>query len=104
MVDDRELANLLGEAPTTPDPGFRFDVFARVTERKRRREAFERAVLQTAAFTALGLVVPVVQVAGLSEHMLMPILGAVGALAGVGLVAFVLASPKAALARIGLAR
>lgn len=104
MVDDRELANLLGETPATPDAGFRFDVFARVTERRRRREAFGRAMLRVAACTGVGLAVLVAQAAGLTAESLTPILSAAGALAAAGVAYTVLRSPRAALARIGLAR
>ncbi|MCR6643987.1 MAG: hypothetical protein NVV62_05415 [Terricaulis sp.] len=99
MHDDRSLAALLGEAPQTPDPGFRFDVFARVSARARRRAAFERGTLQVAAFTGAGLVLALIQFASAASGAWGPMLGAAGALALSGAVAFtVIKGPKAALA------
>ena len=99
MHDDLSLAALLGEAPKTPDPGFRFDVFARVSERRRRRAALERGALQVAAFTAIGLVLALIQFASAETGAWAPMLGAAGALAVSGAVAFTLIKgPRAALA------
>jgi hypothetical protein len=66
MSDDRTMADLLGEAPGAPDPGFRFDVFARIAERARRRAALHRVAKHAAAFAGLGLAVPVVEALGLT--------------------------------------
>jgi hypothetical protein len=100
-MDDISLAALMGEAPATPDPAFRLDVFARVSARRRRRAAAERAVLQIAGFTAVGLLLALIQSAGIQAHALAPVLGVAGALAAVGAFAFtVIAGPKAALARV----
>lgn len=100
MHDDLSLAALLGEAPKTPDPGFRLDVFARVTENARRRAAHGRAMLQVAAFTAIGLVLALVQTASMDAGAWMPLLGVAGALAATGVFALaVIEGPKAALAR-----
>jgi len=100
-MDDLALAALLGEAPRTPDPGFRLDVFARMTARAHKRAAVERALLQVAAFTALGLVVGLVQFASMEAHALLPVLGVAGALAlACAFALAVIAGPKAALARV----
>ncbi|HYD86567.1 MAG TPA: hypothetical protein VEA80_03765 [Vitreimonas sp.] len=81
MNDDLELADLLGEAPPRgPDPGFRFDVLARVAERNRRRSMAARALRQVAVFFAIGLVFPVVQAAGLDWSSAQPVLIVAGAL------------------------
>ncbi|MGH6949873.1 MAG: hypothetical protein ACREH4_03315, partial [Vitreimonas sp.] len=82
MSDDLDLANLLGEAPPdAPDPGFRYDVFARVASRARRRGSLHRAANQVAVFAAIGLVFPLAQVAGLSWQAAQPVLLAAGVLA-----------------------
>ena len=100
MHDDLSLAALLGEAPKTPDPGFRLDVFARVNERARRRAAYGRAMLQVATFTAIGLVLALVQWASADAGAWLPMLGAAGALAAAGVFALaVIEGPKAALMR-----
>lgn len=63
MTDD-ELAGLLGDAPPTPDPGFRFDVFERVTRRARRREAVRNTMMQGALVLAAGAGIAVMQANG----------------------------------------
>ena len=62
--DDRDLAALLGETPPAPDPGFRFDVFARIAERKRRRAAWAKAIQQAGTFTVIGLLFPAAHALG----------------------------------------
>lgn len=100
MSDDLSLAALLGEAPKTPDPGFRFDVLARVSERAAKREAWTRGLMQVATFTAVGLLLALVQVASVSAGAWTPVLSAGGALAVSGVFALVvILGPKAALAR-----
>jgi len=78
MSDDLSLAALLGEAPKTPDPGFRFDVLARVSARAARREAWTRGLMQVAAFTAVGLLAALVQFASVSSGAWIPVLSGVG--------------------------
>ena len=81
MTDDLDLANLLGEAPPDrPDPGFRYDVFARVSRRARRRASIDRALNQVAVFAAIGLAFPVADAAGLSFSAAQPVLLAAAAL------------------------
>lgn len=100
MRDDLSLAALLGEAPQTPDPGFRFDVFARMAEQERRRKARQRGMQQVAMFTAMGLVLALIQTASAHAGAWTPLLGVAGALALSGAFAFaVIVGPKAALAR-----
>lgn len=100
MHDDLSLAALLGEPPKTPDPGFRLDVFARVSENARRRAAHGRAMQQVAAFTAVGLVLALVQSASADAGAWLPLLGSLGALAAAGVFAVtMIQGPKAALAR-----
>ena len=100
MSDDLELAALLGEAPRTPDPGFRFDVLALTAERARRREARQRAFRTTTVFAFIGLLFPVAHTLGLGFAELRPLL----LVAGVLCLAYVLAlwtleGPRAVLAR-----
>ncbi|GIK48914.1 MAG: hypothetical protein BroJett013_16110 [Alphaproteobacteria bacterium] len=101
MNDDRELADLLGRAPpASPDPVFRFDVFARVTERARRREAVSRALNQVAAYAAVGLAFPVARAAGLDWPAAQPVLLAGGAVAAAAAVALVtILGPRSLLHR-----
>lgn len=101
MNDDLELANLLGEAPAhAPDPGFRFDVFARVTERNRRRVAQARALRQFAVFAAIGLAFPVFQAAGLDWMSVQPVLLAAAALTvAAGAALLTIQGPSLVLAR-----
>lgn len=99
MHDDVSLAALLGEPPQTPDPGFRFDVFARMAERARRRAALERGALQVAAFTAIGLILALIQFGSVAAGAWGPMLACLGALVLTAAVAFtVIRGPKAALA------
>ena len=98
MSDDLSLAALLGQVPKTPDPVFRFDVFARMAARERAAPRARHAAV--AAFTALGLVLAIIQPASADAGAWAPLLGAAGALAVSGAFAFALiAGPKAALAR-----
>jgi hypothetical protein len=80
MNDDLELAALLGEAPRTPDPAFRFDVFAATTARARRRAARRRALLYVAASAGVGLAFPVAQALGITLAAAAPFLLTAGAL------------------------
>jgi hypothetical protein len=100
MHDDRSLAALMGAAPQTPDPSFRLEVFARVAARAQRRAALKRAVLQLVVFTALGIMVALVQSAGADAGAWTPVLAAAGALAVAGAFAVtVITGPKAAISR-----
>jgi hypothetical protein len=74
MTDDRDMAELLGEAPKTPDPGFRVDVLGRVAARARRRAALERAWKQIVTFTLIGAVFPMAQAFGLTLETAQPLL------------------------------
>lgn len=100
MSDDLELAALLGGAPRTPDPGFRFDVLSLTAERARRRHARQRAFRTTVLFALVGLVFPVAHTLGLGLAELQPLLLVAGVLG----LAYVLAlwtleGPRAVLAR-----
>lgn len=100
MSNDLDLAALLGEAPKTPDPGFRYDVLQRTALRARRRVSRQKAARLVLFSTLLGLVFPVAQAFHLGFHQLQPLLLVAGALG----VAYVLAlltieGPRAALAR-----
>jgi len=100
MSDDLELAALLGEAPRTPDPGFRFDVLARTAERARRREARQRAFRLTVIFALIGLVFPIAHTLGLGLAELQPLLLVAGVLAlAYVLAVWTLEGPRAVLAR-----
>lgn len=72
-MNDDELANLLGEAPATPDPAFRYDVFARVAIEARRRAARRRAVNIVAASTAVGLFCALAQAGGFTVEAAQPL-------------------------------
>lgn len=100
MSDDLELAALLGEAPRTPDPGFRFDVLALTTERARRRQARRRAFRTTTIFALIGLVFPLAHTLGLGLSELQPLLLVAGVLAlAYALAVWTLEGPRAVLAR-----
>lgn len=100
MNDDLELANLLGEAPRTPDPSFRFDVLARVAARARRQAAIERAWHQIAFFTLLGAVFPIARAFGLTWQTAQPLILAGGVLVlAYFLAALTIQGPKPLLAR-----
>lgn len=73
-MNDDALANLLGEAPPTPDPAFRYDVFARMATKSRRRAAATRALRIVAIFTALGLFFPLARAAGVTIAHMQPLL------------------------------
>ena len=100
MSDDLELADLLGEAPRAPDPGFRFDVLSQVAARNRRRAAQARALKQFAVCAALGLAFPVIQAAGLDWGDVQPVLIAAGALTAAAAAALLtIQGPGLVLAR-----
>jgi hypothetical protein len=101
MSNDRDLAKLLGEAPPdAPDPGFRFDVFALMTRRTRRRAALDRALNRIAIFAGIGLIFPVAQAAGLSADAVAPVLLVGGVLAAAFVAAFLaIQGPRLAWAR-----
>jgi hypothetical protein len=100
MNEDRELADLLGDAPKTPDPGFRIDVLGRVADRARRRASLERAWKQIVTFTLIGAFFPVARALGISETLVQPLLlvGAVLAVAYL-LAALTIQGPRPLLAR-----
>ena len=100
MSDDLELAALLGEAPRTPDPGFRFDVLSLTAERARRRQARQRVFRTTALFALVGLVFAAAHTLGVGLAEFQPLLLVAGVLG----LAYVLAlwtleGPRAVLAR-----
>lgn len=100
MTDDLETADLLGEAPRTPDPGFRVDVLARVAERARHRAAWMRAAQNVTVFTAIGLVFPAAQAAGMTIADVEPLLVVAGVLGVAYLLALVtIEGPNGAWAR-----
>jgi hypothetical protein len=100
MSDDLELAALLGAAPRTPDPGFRFDVLQLTAARARRRASRRRALRLVLIATLVGLIFPLAQAFGVGFAELQPLLLVAGVLG----LAYVLAlltieGPRAALAR-----
>lgn len=100
MSDDLELAALLGEAPRTPDPGFRFDVLARTSERARRREARRRAFRTIVLFALIGLIFPVTHALGFDWTQLQPLLLVAGVLGlAYVLAVWMLEGRRAVLAR-----
>lgn len=101
MSDDLELAALLGEAPPrAPDPGFRYDVFVRVTAAAIRRAAFRKALRTIALFALLGLAFPVMRALGLTLEALQPLLLVAGVLGLAYLLALLtIDGPRGALAR-----
>ena len=90
MSDERTIADLLGTTPRTPDPGFRFDVFARVAAHARRRAQIWTALRQIMLFAALGAFAAVLQRAQLNWSELQPALFSAGTLIGAALVSSVL--------------
>lgn len=98
--DDILMADLLGESPKTPDPGFRYDVLAHVSERARRRHAVSRALNQVALFSAIGLVFPSLVAFGVTWESAQPIALAAAMLAlGVVAASVSILGPRAVLAR-----
>lgn len=81
MTDDMRMAELLGDAPGTPDPAFRVEVFARMAVRARRGAALDRGMKQILAFSLLGLVFPAAQALGFTWQAAQPLLLTVGVLA-----------------------
>jgi ABC-type siderophore export system fused ATPase/permease subunit len=73
MTDDAELADLLGEAPRSPDPGFRFDVMQRVAVRARRRAALARAWKPIVIFSLIGAAFPTADALGLTWQAAQPL-------------------------------
>lgn len=100
MTDDRDMAELLGEAPRTPDPGFRVDVLGRVAARARRRAALDRAGKQIVTFTLIGAFFPVARAFGVTPEVAQPLL-LVGAVLVVAylLAALTIQGPRPLLAR-----
>lgn len=90
MTDEKAIAELLGAAPRSPDPGFRFDVFARVATRARRRAQIWTALRQVMLFAAAGAFVAVLQRAHLDWSELQPPLFTAGTLIGAALASSVL--------------
>lgn len=100
MTNERAWANLLGETPATPDPGFRIDVFGHIALRAQRRAAIARALRQVLMFSVTGLVFAAVQAAGIDWARLQPLVAAAAVLALAGLVAVGgIEGPAALLAR-----
>lgn len=98
--DDLLMADLLGEAPATPDPGFRYDVLFRTSIRARRRAAMSKALNQIALFSAIGLVFPIAGALGLTWETAQPLVMAVAALAvGLTVASVSILGPRAVLAR-----
>ena len=100
MTDDLDMADLLGEAPKTPDPGFRIDVLARVAARARRRAALERAWRHIVIFTLIGAIFPIAQALGFTWQNAQPLVlaGTVLAVAYL-LAALTIQGPRPLLAR-----
>lgn len=86
MTDD-ELSGLLGDAPPAPDPGFRFDVFERVTRRAQRRAAWRNTAMQGAVVLASGAGIAVMQASGFPWDDFAPFWTTAGVLLGGYLVA-----------------
>ena len=100
MSDDLELAALLGEAPRTPDPGFRFDVLSLTSQRARRRASRQRGFRLILIFTLIGLIFPLAHAFGVGFTEVQPLLLVAGVLG----LAYVLArltidGPRAVLER-----
>lgn len=100
MSEDLDLAALLGEAPKTPDPGFRFDVLQRTALRASRRASRQRALRLVLVSTLVGLIFPLAHVFGVGFREVQPLL-LVAAVLGLAYVLALLTieGPRAALAR-----
>ncbi len=102
MIDDRLMADFLGEAPRAPDPGFRFAVFARITEHARRRAGLRRALRTIGLFACVGLVFPLAAAAGLEFADVQPLVMVASVLAAAYLLALLaIEGPGGVLARSG---
>lgn len=66
MTDDAFLAELLGETPRAPDTRFRYDVLARVAQRRHRAAALTRALNWVVAGAVAGLVFALAGAYGMS--------------------------------------
>lgn len=100
MTDDLDLAALLGEAPKTPDPGFRFDVLSLTSQRAQRRASRQRALRLVLISTLIGLIFPLAHAFGIGFAEIQPLL-LVAAVLGLAyvLALLTLEGPRAALAR-----
>lgn len=100
MSDDRMMAELLGDGPRAPDPGFRFDVFVRIAARARKRAAMRRAAKVAGLFAAIGLAFPLAGAAGLSLADARPFLLVASVLCAAYVFAlFAIEGPSGVLAR-----
>jgi hypothetical protein len=98
--DDLLVADLLGEAPATPDPGFRYDVLSRTSIRARRRAAMSKALNQVALFSAVGLIFPIAGALGLTWETAQPLVMATGLLVlGLAAASVSILGPRTVLAR-----
>ncbi len=86
-MTDEEFANLLGEKPATPDPGFRFDVLARAAQHAQRRAAHIRTVNIVLISCAVGAFFAMSQALGFTIETAQPLFYAFVAVA----CAFILA-------------
>jgi hypothetical protein len=100
MTDDRLMAELLGDEPLSPDPGFRVDVLALVAERGRRRAAQRRALGVVAVFFMIGLAFPLIATVETAVRDFQLLLAGFGAM-GIAYLAALLSisGPKAVWAR-----
>lgn len=98
--NDLLIADLLGEAPKTPDPGFRYDVLVHVATHARRRHALNRALNQVALFSGIGMIFPVLAAFGVTWRSAEPVAMAVGVVAlGLLFATLMLQGPRTVLAR-----
>jgi hypothetical protein len=100
MSDDLDLAGLLGEAPRTPDPGFRLDVLTLTAQCARRRASHRRALRTVLISTIVGVGFATAQLFGVGFAEVQPLL-LVGGVLGLAYVLALLTieGPRAVLAR-----
>ncbi len=80
MTDDAFLAELLGETPPAPDARFRYDVLARVAQRRRRAAALTRALHWMAAGGVAGLTFALAGAYGMSFAAVQTLAAGLGAI------------------------
>jgi|CXWL01.1.fsa_nt_gi hypothetical protein len=80
MTDDAFLAELLGETPPAPDARFRYDVLARVAQRRRRAAALTRALHWIVGGSVAGLIFALAGAFGMSFAAVQTLAACLGAI------------------------
>ncbi|MEQ1617609.1 MAG: hypothetical protein ABL883_04605 [Terricaulis sp.] len=80
MTDDVFLAELLGETPRALDARFRYDVLARVAQRRRRAAALTRALHWVVAGSVAGVIFALAGAYGMSFAAVQTLAACAGAI------------------------